>query len=100
MQPASLEQKRTKRIIQASPLCSITSTASHIKACTEFDIQQLKATPAINSFIITYNPALFTITPSSCATTGSIIVSYKNGNQQPLTGITTSISSTAIIVTV
>jgi hypothetical protein len=46
----SLEQKRTKRIIQTSlstPSCSITSTASHIKTCTAFDIQQLAATPAI-----------------------------------------------------
>jgi hypothetical protein len=69
----SFLQKRTKRMIQT---CSITSTSTHIQTCNKIDYNP---TPSPQNFPFTYPSGLFTISPSTCLTTVSIIASYKNG---------------------
>jgi hypothetical protein len=70
----SFLQKRTKRMIQT---CSITSTSTHIQTCNKIDY--IPSTTSSQNFPITYASGLFTILPSTCLTTVSIIASYKDG---------------------
>ncbi len=87
----SFLQKRTKRMIQT---CSITSTSTHIQTCNKIDFNP---TTSAQNFPITYPSGLFTISPSTCLTTVSIIASYKDGSVATLpTEITTSLTSTGM----
>ncbi len=74
--------------------CSITSTSTNIQTCNKIDYNP---TPSAQNFPFTYPSGLFTISPSTCLATVSIIASYKNGAVATLPAeITTSFTSTGM----